>query len=211
MRVSVSAAQTTPAERLLPQFARLMRESDPVVVVRLTTAETTFVLVEAARDGVSVEAMLRTLGKEDSPNREHSKNRHGRVLPVEGELATIIERRWQERRLDCPYIFHRKGQRIGDFRKVWDRSCKALGPAGRIVHDLRRSGVRHLIRAGYRRDAGRRALQLAWTGMRVRPRRERERWASAPTRCLTHMPRPRAAFDPPCVAAFVLTGTPAES
>jgi integrase len=79
---------------------------------------------------------------------EHSKNRHGRVLPVEGELATIIARRWQARRLDCPYIFHREGERIGDFRKTWDRACGAIGLSGRIVHDLRRSGVRHLIRAG---------------------------------------------------------------
>ena len=79
---------------------------------------------------------------------EHSKNKHGRVLPVEGELATIIGRRWRARRLDCPYVFHRTGKRIRDFRKVWNRACKAIGLEGRIVHDLRRSGVRHLIRAG---------------------------------------------------------------
>ena len=79
---------------------------------------------------------------------EHSKNKHGRLLSVEGELAVIIERRWAARRLDCPYVFHREGQRVGDFRKVWDRACTAIGLSGRIVHDLRRSGVRHLIRAG---------------------------------------------------------------
>jgi len=50
--------------------------------------------------------------------------------------------------LDCPYVFHRDGTRVGDFRKVWDRACTAIGLSGRIVHDLRRSGVRHLIRAG---------------------------------------------------------------
>ena len=33
---------------------------------------------------------------------EHSKNKHGRLLSVEGELAVIIERRWAARRLDCP-------------------------------------------------------------------------------------------------------------
>jgi len=37
---------------------------------------------------------------------------------------------------------------IGDFRKQWGRACAALGLAGRIVHDLRRTGVRHLIHAG---------------------------------------------------------------
>src|SRR5215467_6360248 len=80
---------------------------------------------------------------------ERSKNRHGRILPVDrGELAAIIARRWQARRLDCPYIFHRNGRRIGDFRKLWVKACAALGLTGRIVHDLRRSGVRHLIRGG---------------------------------------------------------------
>ena len=52
------------------------------------------------------------------------------------------------RRLDCPYIFHRDGRPLGDFRKPWKTACKAAGLDGRIVHDLRRSGVRHLINTG---------------------------------------------------------------
>jgi integrase len=79
---------------------------------------------------------------------EHSKNKHTRVLPLVGELARVIEARTRARRLDCPYIFHRGGRRIGDFRKTWNRACTAIGLQGRIVHDLRRSGVRHLINAG---------------------------------------------------------------
>jgi integrase len=79
---------------------------------------------------------------------EHSKNRHGRVLPIVGELAIIIARRAKARRLECPYIFHRDGRRLGDFRKVWTTACTAIGFGSRIVHDLRRSGVRHLIQAG---------------------------------------------------------------
>jgi integrase len=79
---------------------------------------------------------------------EHSKNKHGRVLPLVGELATILERRWTLRRLDCPHIFHHDGKPIGDFRKSWKRACEAIGLPNRIVHDLGRSGVRHLINAG---------------------------------------------------------------
>lgn len=60
----------------------------------------------------------------------------------------MLERRLAKRRLDCPFIFHRKGKPIGDFRKVWARACAIEKLRGRIVHDLRRSGVKHLITAG---------------------------------------------------------------
>jgi integrase len=77
-----------------------------------------------------------------------SKNKRPRLLPIAGDLATILERRLATRRLDCPRIFHRDGQPIGDFRKLWKKACRAIGLSGRIVHDLRRSGVKHLIDAG---------------------------------------------------------------
>jgi integrase len=60
----------------------------------------------------------------------------------------MIDRRLAARRLDCPYIFHRDGEAIGDFRKLWQRVCPAIGLTGRLVHDLRRSGVKHLIDSG---------------------------------------------------------------
>ena len=79
---------------------------------------------------------------------EFSKNKQPRVIPVLGELASVIERRWKARRLDCARIFHADGKLIGDFRKRWDTACRAIGLEGRIVHDLRRSGVKHLIDSG---------------------------------------------------------------
>ena len=66
------------------------------------------------------------------------------MLLLIGELATILERRLKVRRLDCPRIFHRDATPL---RKPWERACAALGLTGRIVYDLRRSGVHHFIRA----------------------------------------------------------------
>ena len=41
-----------------------------------------------------------------------------------------------------------RGQQVGLFRKPWRRACRAAGKPGTIVHDLRRSGIRNMIRNG---------------------------------------------------------------
>jgi integrase len=88
------------------------------------------------------------------------------VLPLTGRLLEIIEQRKPERRLDCPYVFHLKGNRIQEFRKSWRTACVATGIGrlekladgkkkkyvGTIVHDLRRCAARNLARAGVHED-----------------------------------------------------------
>jgi site-specific recombinase XerD len=92
-----------------------------------------------------------------------SKNGHGRLLVLPDDAWTIIERRWAAREYTrpdgttalSPYVFHRRGRPIGDLRKAWAAACEAAGlQAGRKVegglvpHDLRRTGVRNMRRAG---------------------------------------------------------------
>jgi integrase len=79
---------------------------------------------------------------------ELSKNKDGRVLPLSGELLDVMEGAHANRRLDCLNVFHVDGQPVGDFRKVWKRACTTAGLGGLIVHDLRRSAVRNMVRAG---------------------------------------------------------------
>lgn len=79
---------------------------------------------------------------------EISKNRVGRVMPLSGELLQIIERAHSRRRLDCLYVFHRSGEPIGDFRKSWSKACHSAGVGSLLVHDLRRTAVRNMVRAG---------------------------------------------------------------
>lgn len=84
-----------------------------------------------------------------------AKNRKGRAIPLEQELRIIIDRRLRARRLDCPFIFHRKGRQMGEFRKVWKRACLEAGLSGKTPHDFRRSAVRNMVRAGVNPDIAR--------------------------------------------------------
>jgi integrase len=77
-----------------------------------------------------------------------TKNRAPLMLPLTGRLAELIERRREKRRLDCPYIFHRHGRRLGKFADLWAEVTVAVGRPGLLVHDLRRSGARVLRQAG---------------------------------------------------------------
>ena len=87
----------------------------------------------------------------------NSKNSYGRILPIEGELAEIIERRWQARKMTqsdgaillARHVFHRgKDKPIRDVRDVWKKACAEVGLLDLLVHDLRRSGIRNMTRAG---------------------------------------------------------------
>jgi hypothetical protein len=78
---------------------------------------------------------------------EHSKNKRPRVVMLRRELRALLERRAARRRLECTFVFHRDGKRLGDFRKAWRTACKAAGIVGCLFHDLRRSAVRNMVRA----------------------------------------------------------------
>jgi integrase len=77
-----------------------------------------------------------------------AKTRKPRKLVLEGVYREIIARRLSARRLDCPLMFHRHGKPMGAFRKAWANACKKVGVSGLLFHDLRRTAVRNMIRAG---------------------------------------------------------------
>ena len=94
---------------------------------------------------------------------------HGRTVAIEGDLSAIVERRWQARQVKSAdgtvrvpeLVFHRDGRPIADFRKAWARGVHRGRPVSRGRRqrrrlraqdphpaDLRRSGVRNMVRAG---------------------------------------------------------------
>jgi integrase len=86
-----------------------------------------------------------------------AKNRKARNLPISSDLAKILARRQAVRTVNvngaaemCKFIFHRKGEPVGDFKKSWRTACKAAGVGNTLFHDLRRSFVKNLTDAGVR-------------------------------------------------------------
>ena len=51
-----------------------------------------------------------------------------------------------------PWVFHRQGKLIRDFRGAWNSACKKAEVYGRVPHDFRRTAVRNLERAGVPRS-----------------------------------------------------------
>jgi integrase len=86
---------------------------------------------------------------------EASKTHEGRLLVLDGELWVLIERQWAVREISTDkgsclisWVFHRKGHPIGDIRKAWKTACRKAGVPGKLFHDLRRTSVRNMVRAG---------------------------------------------------------------
>lgn len=86
-------------------------------------------------------------------NLEHdqTKTSEQRILPLDvPELWNVIEQQTMLHELfpTCELIFHRAGKPIGDFRKSWATARRLAAVGHKLFHDLRRTGVRNLVRSG---------------------------------------------------------------
>lgn len=86
---------------------------------------------------------------------ENSRNGEGRTVTVDGELADLIERRKAARQVKtangvmlAALVFHHDGEPIVDFRKAWATACRMANVPGKLFHDLRRTAIRNMVRAG---------------------------------------------------------------
>ncbi len=87
---------------------------------------------------------------------EESKNGQGRTLALEGELHSIIQRRFQARivtKKDTPpiistLVFHHDSNPIVDIKKAWTKACDKARVGKKLFHDLRRTAIRNMVRAG---------------------------------------------------------------
>ena len=77
-----------------------------------------------------------------------AKNEEARTIYLDGELRGLIKTQMAQRQLGCPYVFHRDGKPIKDFRGLWARAFREAELEGELFHDLRRTAVRNMVRAG---------------------------------------------------------------
>ncbi len=92
---------------------------------------------------------------------ETTKNREGRTFPFSAlsELEALLrEQRERTTALEkgtgriIAWVFHRGAQRIKGYKSAWKNACKRAGLPDAWVHDLRRTAVRNLERAGVPRS-----------------------------------------------------------
>jgi len=82
---------------------------------------------------------------------QQTKTKESRVIYMAGDFLLVMMKAKQLRDLSfphCPYVCHINGKSFNDFQEGWKAACDRVGLSGRTFHDLRRNGVRNLIRAG---------------------------------------------------------------
>jgi integrase len=82
-----------------------------------------------------------------------TKNQEGRTLYLDEELKSILLQNWNMRGRGgkaLPWVFLNEygTDRVKRFDKSWSTACKAAKIGPRLFHDLRRTAVRNMLRAG---------------------------------------------------------------
>jgi integrase len=82
-----------------------------------------------------------------------TKNDDGRTVYLDEEVLEVFQAHDEKRRklgTALPWVFLNEDgtDRVKRFDKAWGSACKEAGIPGRLFHDLRRTAVRNMVRAG---------------------------------------------------------------
>src|SRR5262249_22726136 len=84
-----------------------------------------------------------------------TKGKAPRTAPIYADMVYWLKFQREVRDQDfpdCPWVFHYLGRQVGTHVKGWNGACEAAGLHGLHFHDLRRSAVRNMERAGIARN-----------------------------------------------------------
>jgi integrase len=82
-----------------------------------------------------------------------TKNKKPRSLPIYGDMETWLRVQYANRPEANPWVFNGARNRpVGDHLPGWTEACERAGFPGLLFHDLRRSAVRNMERAGVARS-----------------------------------------------------------
>jgi integrase len=84
-----------------------------------------------------------------------TKNKEGRVVYMTDELQSLLQAQWEGRKASgmlSPHVFpnESRSNRIikSNLKRAWKSACEKAGLQGKLFHDLRRTAVRNIVRAG---------------------------------------------------------------
>lgn len=130
----LSAVQIANIDERLPEYLR------PLLCIASLTGLRRGSLLRIRLDQVDLaDGLIHLYG-------EQVKNRIGHQVPIfDGAM-----RRWVEAALRShkTFLFEHDGKPIRSFKNAWNAATASAGMPGLRFHDLRRTGVRNLIRAG---------------------------------------------------------------
>lgn len=123
----------------------LTDEIKPVFVVAYHLGMRTGELLALKRSWVDFEEGLIYV------NGRVTKNRAPKTAPIYGDMKPWLEMLLSHGAMESPkciWLFSRKGKPVKSFKGDWEQACERSGVPGLLFHDLRRTAVRNMIRAG---------------------------------------------------------------
>jgi integrase len=77
-----------------------------------------------------------------------TKGKKPRTAPIYGDMERWLRAQMESRTPGCQWVFHHHSKPVGTQLRGWREACTRAGMAELLFHDLRRSAVRNMKRAG---------------------------------------------------------------